>query len=61
MRKIVRAICDVSGELLAPWLKRGVELIESGGEGRDSNPRAALTTAASELAAALASGDLSSI
>jgi hypothetical protein len=38
-----------------------VGLNETGGEGRDSNPRVALATATSKLAAALAIGDLSRI
>ncbi len=38
----------------------GKRFRESGGEGRDSNPRVVLATAAGKPAAALANGDLSS-
>jgi hypothetical protein len=36
-----------------------MELTETGGEGRDSNPRVVLPTTAGKPAAALANGDLS--
>jgi len=39
------------------WIPAGRK--ENGGEGRDSNPRVVLTTAAGKPAAALANGDLS--
>lgn len=53
------ASCGVLLQIAVSSLATEVGPNESGGEGRDSNPRMVLPTATNEPAAALSSGDLS--